>query len=918
MASARKVFEMVGSGLRQFFTPSYVKSTSTVDKDMKDSPDKTLEKQKDEINKDLSCQQESVVFPVIPHKDEHFVHANGTSDTLYAHEINQNNPSIMPASLNKTERCLPEQNYTHLSGTTTHTQHGNHRLNDSSSKINTKSMEIHALEQNMFDSERNMSQQHFKSEENVLVSSVANVKNDVHISKQNHNQVTSKYGGERREIPENNPFNFVNGASFTSPELEFYNRCNQNKIQMNKIPETTTFSAINCAEPNCTQREIIPNVASKNQSTESTKNASFPFQNTTSQNLINNEMDCYKMDQQCNGYGYKYQNENNQPGYKSERGQNHYNFSNQAENNQHGYINCHESSYGKNEIHNQNNHPGNSNQSHGQNGWLYLTQNKGYTNANIYNPNSYPERVEYNQNGHTIQPNSVNSTNQSLNNSCYENQRYNRQGYLDDRQCSQSPAQYNHYGYSQSRDILRNASSCDDCEGNRHNNQNGYANNTPYGTTSTPQETMYIHNCNICPNSQYGFQNELNGYKTSPKTNTRENYGPFNTNPNNQYGYSNRSPQENDRFSHANPNNTYENMYKNNHSGYNPMSTDDKHCLPPRMTNNHHGYGSPMENDRNYNHKPLEIERGHCMPDRVPYGDSTHDTGFKSRRKEKEPDTYCGTKTEWQDHICHFEQVALWNGWTESEKASQLAICLRGNAQRVLSELTPAELSDYQRLKSALAQRFNPPERETAHRCEFRSRRRNRGESAADYGYALKRLASLAFPQIPMDTRESLVIEQYVSGLGDQELKRYVQFSHPSTLNKAISLAVEFEAFEGSQNTNFRKPKPDETASVQAVNRVQDMNLKQDPSLHELAETVKSMQQTIRNMNKPTPTMTKENHRATHPGMQRDMKNTQCYTCKNFGHLSRDCPTKDNVGQDRHFQNRKSGQNKPDTTVTLK
>ena len=38
-------------------------------------------------------------------------------------------------------------------------------------------------------------------------------------------------------------------------------------------------------------------------------------------------------------------------------------------------------------------------------------------------------------------------------------------------------------------------------------------------------------------------------------------------------------------------------------------------------------------------------------------------------RKEKEPDTFDGSKTEWVDYIVHFEQVAAWNRWTDVEKA---------------------------------------------------------------------------------------------------------------------------------------------------------------------------------------------------------------------------------------------------------
>lgn len=51
-----------------------------------------------------------------------------------------------------------------------------------------------------------------------------------------------------------------------------------------------------------------------------------------------------------------------------------------------------------------------------------------------------------------------------------------------------------------------------------------------------------------------------------------------------------------------------------------------------------------------------------------------------------------------------------------------VAMSLRGRAQRVLSELSYRELGNYSELKCALTQRFSPPERETAHKCEFRNR----------------------------------------------------------------------------------------------------------------------------------------------------------------------------------------------------
>ena len=63
-----------------------------------------------------------------------------------------------------------------------------------------------------------------------------------------------------------------------------------------------------------------------------------------------------------------------------------------------------------------------------------------------------------------------------------------------------------------------------------------------------------------------------------------------------------------------------------------------------------------------------------------------------------------------------------------------------------------------------------------------------------------------------------LIIEQYVPGLGNPELKRHAQFAHLSPLDRTISIAVEFEGFEGSKYLQYRKPRPDETiTSVNAI-----------------------------------------------------------------------------------------------------
>ncbi|CAC5419775.1 unnamed protein product [Mytilus coruscus] len=196
-------------------------------------------------------------------------------------------------------------------------------------------------------------------------------------------------------------------------------------------------------------------------------------------------------------------------------------------------------------------------------------------------------------------------------------------------------------------------------------------------------------------------------------------------------------------------------------------------------------------------------------------------------RKEKEPDIFNGSKTEWVDYIVHFEQVATWNRWSDSEKAQQLSMCLRGPAQKILSDLTLGQLSDYTLIKSALAQRFHPRESEVAYRCEFRNLKRQKGESVADYGYRLRRSAQKAYPALKCSDIEPTVIDQYIHGLNNHELKKHVQFHHPQTLIQAIAFASEFEAFLGSSDRIF---KPEGTGTEQSDFTLQTLTCKEENS----------------------------------------------------------------------------------------
>ena len=219
--------------------------------------------------------------------------------------------------------------------------------------------------------------------------------------------------------------------------------------------------------------------------------------------------------------------------------------------------------------------------------------------------------------------------------------------------------------------------------------------------------------------------------------------------------------------------------------------------------------GRPVNTNQGVQRRPVQILSDPIMPNlcrasrdkqarNIPGGPLGHrSNGRRVGRKQHEPDKFDGERTEWSDYIQHFETVAEWNGWSYEEKGMQLAMSLQGQAQRVLGDVAHyGGTEDYECLLHELSRRFNPVERETTYRIEFRNRVRKASESVMEFGYTLRRLAVRAFPNIPHDCQEQWVLDQFVLGLDRPELKKHVQFGHPRTLNEAISLAMEYESFE--------------------------------------------------------------------------------------------------------------------------
>ena len=198
---------------------------------------------------------------------------------------------------------------------------------------------------------------------------------------------------------------------------------------------------------------------------------------------------------------------------------------------------------------------------------------------------------------------------------------------------------------------------------------------------------------------------------------------------------------------------------------------------------------------------PHEEHDPHEEPNRHPFT-MAHSYGRGDDRtlvqKPKKPATFSG-KTGWREYLIHFEMVAEFNRWDDRTKAFELALSLRDDAQVTLSDLKPQERKNYSSIVTALTSRFEPEDQSELFRSELKSRFRRKDEPLTEFAQDVKRLVRLAYPNTDIDVRDTLARNAFEDSLNDADMEWAVHQGKPKSIETAVKLALEFEAFRGSR-----------------------------------------------------------------------------------------------------------------------
>ena len=307
---------------------------------------------------------------------------------------------------------------------------------------------------------------------------------------------------------------------------------------------------------------------------------------------------------------------------------------------------------------------------------------------------------------------------------------------------------------------------------------------SPVNQATSTESTRNIDPCNTDP------------HNIDPRNTDPRNTDPRNTDSRNRDHHDARDPHNIDPRN-TDPRNTE------------PRNTDsrnrDHHDARDTRHRDHHDARDPRNQDH---HDTRDRSRDHRSNKRPTYEDDRGDSGDTQRNSYHSGMSYSislpssspkvpafdGTvSAQFRPWIIQFEAIARHQCWTLGERVVHLVSSLTGPAANLLIGMTMGQLDDYTFLVARLSRRYDPPEREEAHRAELRARTRRRNESADEFAENLKNLAQRAYTSADQNMLDNLVVERFREGHGNEELKKHLCLYPSTRLQDLIGACVRFE-----------------------------------------------------------------------------------------------------------------------------
>ena len=144
--------------------------------------------------------------------------------------------------------------------------------------------------------------------------------------------------------------------------------------------------------------------------------------------------------------------------------------------------------------------------------------------------------------------------------------------------------------------------------------------------------------------------------------------------------------------------------------------------------------------------------------------------------------------------MAQFSNCAEHNKWNEAQKLAYLCSALDRGSLHVVG-LRAGRYRHFARSHKILKTIFGGKAMSDKHRIELRNRRRKADETLQSVHRDIRRLAALAYPNVPPEMHEEVTCDHFLDALGDPDLVFKIRERHPADLDSALKIALQLEVW---------------------------------------------------------------------------------------------------------------------------
>ncbi|CAC5390078.1 unnamed protein product [Mytilus coruscus] len=172
-----------------------------------------------------------------------------------------------------------------------------------------------------------------------------------------------------------------------------------------------------------------------------------------------------------------------------------------------------------------------------------------------------------------------------------------------------------------------------------------------------------------------------------------------------------------------------------------------------------------------------------------------------------------------------------------------------------------------------------------------------------------------------------MVVDQYIHGLNNHELKKHVQFHHPQTLSQAIAFASEYEAFLGPVDKIVKPRETFDAHNIQTLQALTESEQQNSESkiLGQISQMIDNKFKEYLNENRTVDTSRNRIGSYNEPNKNEGQgfynrssqsqnrfdrpRDITCYYCHELGHIRTRCPYLNRERERNYFDSNQGPRN---------